>query len=107
MRKLILAVAILTSGFSANAFVNNNLPIETFNITVADDFTEVTLDKLPETITNAVKKDYANATLVKAFTNTKEQYKLELKIKETISIVYTDNDGNWLEEAEVTNTPKK
>ncbi len=98
MKALILAVAILVGGYSASS--NNNIVNKVIYISQADDFTEVAVDKLPETITNAVKKDYAGATIVKAYVNTENEYKLELKIKETINTVYADKDGNWLKETE-------
>lgn len=98
MKALILAVAILVGGYSASS--NNNIVNEAIYISVADDFTEVAVDKLPEVITNAVKKDYANATIVKAYVNTENEYKLELKTKEVMNIVFSDKDGNWLKEIE-------
>ena len=63
-----------------------------------EEFKEVAIDKLPQAVTDAVKKDYAAATLVKAYVNGSEQYKLELNVDNNISAVYIDKYGNWLKE---------
>jgi len=107
MKNLILTFAILISGFSLVAFSNNYSPEETITISLDQEFTEVPLDELPETIKTAVLKDYAGATVTKAFVNTKEQYKLKLIVKETTSFVYADKDGNWLQESDIKHTEKK
>jgi len=101
MKKLILAVAILASGFSTFALVNNPIENETITVSVADEFKEITLESLPETVTAAVAKDFATATLNKAYVNGNEQYKLEITIDDTENIAYIDKDGNWLKESDV------
>ncbi|WP_308993491.1 hypothetical protein QLS71_011980 [Mariniflexile litorale] len=102
MKKLILTVAILASGVSTFAMSNNILPIEGINIVMNNEFKEITLDKLPAAVTNAVEKDYASATISKAYVNSKEQYKLDLTIDGNSSTVYADKDGNWIEESATT-----
>lgn len=102
MKKLILTVAILASGVSAFALSNNNLPVETISVVLNKEFKEIAIDKLPAAVTNAVKKDFASATISKAYVNSSEQYKLELTIDGSTSTVYADKDGNWLEESAVT-----
>lgn len=102
MKKLILTVAILASGVSAFALSNNILPVETMSVVLNKEFKEIAIDKLPAAVTNAVKKDFASATISKAYVNSSEQYKLELTIDGSTSTVYADKDGNWLEESAVT-----
>ncbi|MGJ8761051.1 MULTISPECIES: hypothetical protein [unclassified Polaribacter] len=105
MRKLVLTltVAVLTSGatvFAANDINTNNVD-EIVVVVSNDDFKEITLEELPEAVSNAVLKDFPTATVVKAYVNGSEQYKIELTTDGTESVVYADKDGNWLEESDV------
>ncbi|ANW95944.1 hypothetical protein AXE80_06470 [Wenyingzhuangia fucanilytica] len=101
MKKIILSIAILVSGATTYATAENLTPSTSINIIMNDEFTEVAVDKLPETVINAVKKDYASATISKAFVNASGQYKLELTADDASKTVYVDKDGNWLEESAV------
>ncbi|KJD35946.1 hypothetical protein PW52_09525 [Tamlana sedimentorum] len=100
MKKLILTVAILTSGISTFAISNNVLPTELISV-VNEEFKEIALEKLPAAITSAIQKDFSTATIAKAYMNESEQYKLELTMDDETSIVYADKEGNWLEESAV------
>ncbi len=102
MKKLILTVAILASGVSTFALSNNILPVETISVVMNDEFKEIAIDELPAAVTSAVEKDFASATISKAYVNSSEQYKLELTIDGSTSAVYADKDGNWLEESAIT-----
>jgi len=101
MKKLILSVAIVASGISTFALTNNPIHNETITVSIADEFKEVSLENLPETVTAATTKDFPTATLNKAYVNGSEQYKLELTIDGTATAVYADKDGNWLKESDV------
>ena len=105
MKKLILtvAVAILSSGISISAAnINNNINSgEVIVMTINEDFKEVALEDLPEAVSNAILKDYATAIIGKAYVNASEQYKIELTIDETETVVYADKEGNWLKEEDV------
>ncbi|ALJ05621.1 hypothetical protein APS56_11000 [Pseudalgibacter alginicilyticus] len=102
MKKLILAVAIVASGVStfalSNNIINNN---EAVVVVVNEKFTEIAVDKLPTAITDAVAKDFASATISKAYVNSSEQYMLTLSVEGSESTVYADKEGNWIEEADV------
>lgn len=103
MKKLILTVAILASGVSIFALSNSISPVdEVISVVMNDKFKEIAVDKLPVAVTDAVTKDFASATISKAYVNEGEQYKLELTIDGSTSTVYADKDGNWLEESTVT-----
>ncbi|MGY5353417.1 hypothetical protein [Wenyingzhuangia sp. IMCC45467] len=97
MKKIILSIAILASGVSTYAMTNNVASATVVSAVLNEGFTEVAVDKLPEAVTNAVKKDYPNATIDKAYVNDKAQYKLEISADDAASTVYIDKDGNWLE----------
>ncbi|WP_166387975.1 hypothetical protein [Polaribacter sp. 11A2H] len=105
MKKLIftVAVAILSSGVSISAanINNNNHSDEVIVMTINEEFKEVALEDLPEGVSNAILKDYATAIIGKAYVNGSEQYKIELTIDETESVVYADKEGNWLKEGDV------
>ncbi|MGY5353420.1 hypothetical protein [Wenyingzhuangia sp. IMCC45467] len=101
MKKVILSIAILASGVSTYAMSNFVTPATVISVVLNEEFTEVTLDKLPETVTNAVKKDFAMATIKKAYVNKSDQYKLELSVDGAMSTVYIDKEGKWLEESAV------
>src|SRR5690606_15448175 len=98
---------ILASGVSTFALANNILQSETITIVANDDFKEIAADKIPAAITDAIAKDFASATISKAYVNSSEQYKIELTIDENTSTVYADKDGNWLKEADVIAKNKK
>lgn len=101
MKKLILTVAILAGGMTAFAMPNTVLPQEAINVVVNDEFKEIAVDKLPASVSSAVKNDFSTATITKAYVNTSEQYKLELSLDGSTSTVYADKDGNWLEESAI------
>ncbi|MEE4000711.1 hypothetical protein V1T75_10210 [Tenacibaculum sp. FZY0031] len=106
MKKLILAVAIL-AGVSTYATVNNTIfPSTPVHMVVADGFQEISLDKLPATLVNSIKESFPKATLNKAFVNEKEQYKLEISVENASKTIYTDKEGNLLDEKEVNNSKK-
>ncbi|MDO3695749.1 hypothetical protein QVZ41_12940 [Wenyingzhuangia sp. chi5] len=96
MKKVILSIAILASGISTYAMANNVAPTTSISIVMNDEFTEIAVDKLPETVSNAVKKAYATATIDKAYVNASEQYKLELTVEGAAKTVYVDKEGNLI-----------
>ncbi|MCL7764989.1 hypothetical protein MPF19_16320 [Polaribacter sp. Z014] len=105
MKKLILTVtvALLTSGvsvFAANN-INTNNADEIVVVVTNDDFKEITAKELPEAVSNAIVKDYTEATITKVYVNTSEQYKIILTANGTENVVYADKEGNWLKETAV------
>ena len=92
MKKLILTVAIVASGFSTFALVNNSIQNETITVSITDEFKEITLESLPASVTAAIAKDFATATLNKAYVDGSENYKLELTLDGTEHVVYADKD---------------
>jgi hypothetical protein len=100
MKKLILAVAIVASGFSTFALSTSPIQGELITVSTSEEFKEIAIESLPAEVTAALTKDFSMATLDKAFVNSKEQYKLEVTIDGTKNHLYTDKDGNWLKEAD-------
>ncbi|SNY94655.1 hypothetical protein [Flagellimonas pacifica] len=71
---------------------------ETTTVASIQDFQEINISDLPETVKAAVKKDYPTASIDKAYKNESDQYKLELSLKDgTKGTVYADAEGNWIE----------
>ncbi len=63
-----------------------------------DGFNEITSDKLPQAVTDALAKDYPEATISKAYMNEESQYKLEVALKDGSNAeLYADADGNWID----------
>ncbi|MFB9056820.1 hypothetical protein ACFFU9_08710 [Mariniflexile ostreae] len=104
MKKLILTVAIVASGVSTFALSNPILNDQAaVTVVMNDEFQEVAVDQLPEAVTTAVEKDFAGATITKAFVNSSEQYQLILSIEGSNGTVYADKDGNWIKESDISN----
>lgn|SRR5690606_21571756 len=101
MKKLILSLALLAGGMSTFAITGTTFPTETMGIIVSQEFSEISIEDLPSAVTDAVEKDFATATIDKAYVNTSKQYKLELSVEGESKTVYADTDGNWLEESDV------
>ena len=108
MRKIVLtvAVAILTGGVSVSAFANENNTINNnadpiVTVVKNDGFKEITIKELPEAISNAVSKDFKNATISKVYINGSNQYKIELIMDDTQGVIYADKEGTWLKKEEV------
>lgn len=101
MKKLMLTVAIVVGGMSTYALNS----ISTFDVVVStitkEEFKEISFDQLTESIVTAFQKDYASATLNKAYVNSSEQYKLVVTVDEAEQTLYIDKDGNWLEETDI------
>ncbi|WP_010136241.1 hypothetical protein [Ochrovirga pacifica] len=98
MKKLVLTVAILVSGV-ATTFASPLTPNQnsTLEIVANNEFTEIAVDKLPAAVTEAVKKDFPNATISKAYVNENEIYQLDLSVNGAEKTVYADKEGNWVE----------
>jgi len=67
-------------------------------VAAQDDFSEVTAEQLPESVTAAVGKNYPTASIDKAYVNEAMQYKLEVSLEDgTSGTLYADENGNWIE----------
>lgn len=105
MKKLVLtvALAVFTSGVSIYASEsNNNQSNEIIKVVTNDEFKEIAVADLPESVTKAIAKDFETATVTKAYVNASMQYKIAIKVDEKESVVYADKDGKWLKEEDIT-----
>lgn len=97
MKKVILTVAILAGGLSTFATTNNLCETQNMKVVLVDDFKEISINKLPSAVTNAVKDDFETATINKAYINKKGQYKLDLMVEGTTKTVFASKDGKWID----------
>ena len=95
MKKLILSAAIVLGSLTTFAVTPVQIPLTQISVT-QDDFAEIETSKLPEAVTKATEAAYPGATIVKAYMNQENQYKLELTVKDQSATVYTDAEGNWI-----------
>ncbi|MNR26530.1 hypothetical protein D3C85_1437500 [compost metagenome] len=94
MKKLILSAAIILGSLSIHATTEAERVKITFN--VQDEYKEVALDAVPAVVKTALETAYPGAKLVKAYTNEKKEYKLEISVGDQKATVYSDVNGNWL-----------
>ena len=97
MRKVFLlsalAFASLTT-FATNQVNPNQLRTEV-SIT-QEEFKEVKPADIAQPVKDALKRDFADATVSNAYVNEKNEYKLVLSVGEQTKTVYADAKGNWL-----------
>ncbi len=100
MKKLVMVVALAFGSVTAFAQDAETTveEVATEAIAVQDDFSEVVVAELPETVTEAVAKNYPTATIDKAYVNEAQQFKLEVSLEDgTSGTLYADAEGNWIE----------
>ena len=101
MKKLILAGAIVASGFSTFALSINPIQSNITTISTTEEFKEIAVETVPTEVSTALTKAFSTAIINKAYVNSKEQYKLEISIDGTDSVLYADKNGNWLESKDI------
>ncbi len=102
MKKLILASVFTFVGLTAFAQESDLVTIETSTEVVAtaqDEYSEISIDELPDAVTAAVAKNYPTASIDKAYVNEDKEYKLEVSLEDgTAGTLYADENGNWLDQ---------
>ena len=96
MKKLILSAAIILGSLSIHATTEAEPVKIALAINVQDEYKEVAVDAVPAVIKTALETAYPGAKLVKAYTNEKKEYKLEISVGDQKATVYSDVNGNWL-----------
>ena len=98
MKKVFLTAAIILGGLTTYSIQAQVVTQEEEVVNVVqEEYKEIKVDSLPQAVKDALAKDFATATLNKAYINNKEEYKLEITSDEVASTVYADKDGNWIE----------
>lgn len=98
MKKLILSAAILLGSFAtfAQTAEKTSATEKTAATTQATEekFKEIKLEDVPSSVIQAEKTAQPKAVIEKAYINDKKEYKLEVKVDNQKSTVYTDAAGN-------------
>ena len=87
MKKLILSAAIVLGGLTAPSLS-----------AAVQDFKEVKLSDLPQSVKDAIEDEFNDATISKAYVNSKGDYKLQLSTEEQDNLtVYTNAKGQLVQ----------
>lgn len=99
MKKLAVVTAITLGSFStfaATPVIFHDGVMEDV-MRAQEEFKEIEVSKLPEAVTKVVNKDYAGATIDRAYVNENDEYKLVVSHNEAKLTLYADKNGNWIE----------
>lgn len=96
MKNLFLTTAFVLATFSTFATTNNNTNEIVNTVAIDKDYKEISVDQVPQAVKDAVAKDYAGATIAKAYVNSNKEYKLELTAGGESKKVFADAAGNWI-----------
>jgi hypothetical protein len=94
MRKLILSAAIILGSFATFAQTATPTKMAISTQTVEEKYTEIKLEEVPSSVILAIKTAKPEAVVEKAYINEKKEFKLDIKVGDQKSTVYTDAAGN-------------
>lgn len=64
-----------------------------------ENFSEITLEEVPEAVTTMIQTNYPGATINKAHKNDENHYKLEVSLEDgTSGALIVDQEGNYVEQ---------
>lgn len=95
MKKVFLLSAFAIATFSTFATTQIN-SIATSIVISQEEFKEIKPDEIAQPVKDALKRDFADATVSNAYVNEKNEYKLVLTLGDDSKTVYADANGNWL-----------
>lgn len=95
MKKVILTAvfAFATVTTFATTGINSTT---TQNVVLQEEYKELPTEELPSAVQEAVKKDFKDAKIQKAYVKKSKEFKLELLVGQVAQTVYADANGNWL-----------
>ncbi|WP_130734933.1 hypothetical protein [Flavobacterium sp. J27] len=95
MKKVILTAVFAFATFTtfATTAIHSN-PAQ--KVILVQEYKELPVEELPSAIQEAVKRDFKDAKIQKAFVNESKEFKLELLVGQATQTVYADANGNWL-----------
>ncbi len=97
MKKVFLLSALAFASLTTFATtLENSIASKTIAITLQEEFKEINPSDIAQHVKDALKRDFANATVSNAYVNEKQEYKLVLLIGENKETVYADANGKWL-----------
>jgi hypothetical protein len=94
MKKLILSAAIVLGSFTTFAQTSVATKTVATTQTIEEKYKEIKLEEVPSSVTLAIKTAKPEAVIEKAYINEKKEFKLDIKVGDQKSTVYTDAAGN-------------
>lgn len=96
MKKIILSTAIILGGFSANATTVAITALTVKEVSIQEEYVEISADALPAEVKSTLEKSFPDAKLEKAFKNEKDIYKLEIVHGDKKYTIFSDALGNLI-----------
>ncbi len=93
MKKLFLSTLLLLGTFATFAF-ESTFTNQIKEVVYQEEYKEIGLEAVPDAVKATLEKSFPNTKLVKAYTNEKGEYKLEISHGEKSYTVFTDAQGN-------------
>jgi hypothetical protein len=95
MKNLFLSAAIALA--SLTSFASTTAPSTIVKtICIGDEYAEIKLEEIPAPITEALKKNYPDAVVTKAYKNEKSEYKLDVTVGGKTGNLFANADGTWI-----------
>jgi hypothetical protein len=97
MKKVFLLSALAFATLTTFATTQvNSIETSTVISQSQEEFKEIKPADIAQPVKDAIKRDFADATVSNAYVNEKNEYKLVLSIGDDSKTVYADAKGNWL-----------
>ncbi|MFC4739364.1 hypothetical protein ACFO3U_05100 [Flavobacterium ponti] len=97
MKKVFLLSALAFASLTTFATTQvNSIETTTLISQSQEEFKEIKPTDIAQPVKDAIKRDFADATVSNAYVNEKNEYKLVLSIGDDSKTVYADAKGNWL-----------
>ncbi len=95
MKKVVLTAVFAFATLTTFATTNTNvIPVQ--KVILQEEYKELPTEELPSAVQEAVKRDFKDAKIQKAYVNESKEFKLELLVGQATQTVYADANGNWL-----------
>jgi hypothetical protein len=96
MKYFVVTMTLLGCVFASFAKPFFELDSEKNIVLFQEQYKEITLNKVPESIKRALKNTFPGAILDKVFVDDNKEYKLEISVASQQTTVYSDVEGNWI-----------
>ncbi|MBC9795402.1 hypothetical protein [Sinomicrobium weinanense] len=97
MKKIVFASVLALGSLTAISATTPVVHDGIMDVVLQEEFTEISADELPQAVKDALAADFPNATLDKVSVNENKEYKLEVTIDGTASVLYASEDGEWIQ----------
>ncbi|WP_224485081.1 PepSY-like domain-containing protein [Robertkochia aurantiaca] len=103
MKKLVLVSAVALGGFVSFAATpvvfHDGIAEDIYEdvYMVQEEYTEVSVDEVPQAVKDALANDFPGAEIAKAHKNEANEYKLEVTMGEETATLYANENGEWIQ----------